>query len=388
LAAVSLLATACQKGAASPPDGGTTDGGPAWLASAEVLVSGHDVTNHDCRTGVCRHNENTDMIVWQGAIRLVHRTAESQVLGPNSSLRISHSVDGGKSFALDAVLPAPMNDPVLGSRDLRDPCFYVVGDKLFIKALTRLPVTSARDSDVDTVPVVTTSSDGTTWSPLAPLVGPTGHGWSFWRVKEQDGVYYTAAYQDGDLSVVLYSSTDGLNWTPGATVWSMSADTPVETELTFMPSGKMLALVRTDGTNQELLGAQGRLRTQVCWASPPFSSFSCPQVFDGQRLDGPLSFFWGSRLFVVARRHLGTDGRKRTALFELGGNFDGGPLTINDLGDLPSAGDTSYAGVARIDDQHALLSWYSGDLVDDESWIFGILNLTDIWIGVVDFSRL
>src|SRR5262249_25057216 len=69
-----------------------------------------------------------------GAVWLVHRTAESQVLGPNSALHVYRSTDGGKTFAERAVIPAPSD------RDLRDPSFFVVGDALYIKVIARLPV--------------------------------------------------------------------------------------------------------------------------------------------------------------------------------------------------------------------------------------------------------
>jgi hypothetical protein len=48
----------------------------------------------------------------------VHRTAGSQVLGPNSSLRVYRSRDDGRHFALQAIIPAPVD------RDIRDPSFY------------------------------------------------------------------------------------------------------------------------------------------------------------------------------------------------------------------------------------------------------------------------
>jgi hypothetical protein len=268
---------------------------------------------------------------------------------------------------------------------MRDPHFYQVGGELYIKALTRLPVLSTRDSNVDTVAVAMHSSDGVTWSAQTPI-GP--HGWSFWRIKQQNGVYYTAAYQDGDLSVVLYTSTDGVTWTAGAPIYTVSADTPLETELTFMPGGKLVALVRMDGTNQELLGDQGRLRTKVCWADPPYATFACPAEFDGQRLDGPLTFFVGSRLFVVARKHLQGTGKKRTALYEIAGDFNGGALSIQEWGELPSAGDTSYAGVAMVDPAHALVTWYSGDLTADRPWALAMFDLTDIWQGTIDITEL
>jgi hypothetical protein len=111
---------------------------PAWLRNARILVPG-DPANQDCRTGVCVHNENTDLIRWRGAIWFVHRTASSQLLGPNSSLRVSRSTDGGRSFRLQAVIPAPAD------RDIRDPHFYVVGRRLSIKAITRLPGFALRD---------------------------------------------------------------------------------------------------------------------------------------------------------------------------------------------------------------------------------------------------
>jgi hypothetical protein len=361
-----------------------------WLQDARILVSGETTTNTDCRDRICRHSENTDLVNWTGAIWLVHRTAESQVLGPNSSLHVYRSADGGKTFTQTAKIKAPMNAGSSASRppgrDIRDPHFYTVGGDLYIKTLTRVPVNSSRDTGVDTIAQMSHSSDGTTWSELRPI-GP--ETWSFWRIKEQGGVYYSAAYLDGDQSVSLFSSTDGVAWTKGAQVYGVSADTPLETELTFMPSGKLLALVRMDGTDAELFGDFGRLRTKICWADPPYSQFACPAELDGQRLDGPLSFFHDGRLFVVARKHLPTDDRKRTSLYEITGDFDqGGALAIKEWGELPSAGDTSYAGVATIDADHALLSWYSGNLQKDEPWVLAMFDKTDIWQGTLDFTKL
>ncbi len=367
----------------APVDGGAEAGivSPPWLLGAKVQVDGHAADNVylDCRQVICRHNENTDLTTWNGAIWFVHRTAISQTLGPNSALHVYRSTDGGATFVETALLPAPSD------RDIRDPCFYQVGTSLTIKALTRLPVVSTRDSNVDTVSVAMQSADGTNWSAQQPI-GP--HGWSYWRIKQQDGVYYTAAYQDGDLSVLLFTSTDGLTWTMGPPIYTMSADTPVETELTFMPNGELLALVRMDGTDQELLGDQGRLRTKICWAAPPYTSFSCPSEFDGQRLDGPITFFAQGRLFVVARKHLQGTGKKRTSLFEITGDFTGGALSIQEWGELPSAGDTSYAGIAMQDETHAVVTWYSGDLVADRPWALAMFDLTDIWKGVIDVGML
>ena len=347
------------------------------IHNPHVFVSGHDVTNMDCRTDICPHNENTDLVKWSGSYWLVHRSAVSQVLGPNSSLWIYRSPDG-VNFTRVAQIQAPID------RDIRDPHFFIVGSQLRIKALTRLPVTSSRDSNVDTVAVVTTSTDGMTWTPAQPI-GP--HEWSFWRIQKQGSTWYTAAYHDGDTAVTLFSSTDGTSWIKGADIYTYAADTPLETELVFMPSGRMLALVRMDGTDAELLGADGRLRTKVCWAQPPYSHFDCPQELYGQRLDGPVAFFQGERLYVIAREHLQPSQRKRTTMFELTGNFEGGPLVITKRFELPSAGDTSYAGVVHTSPTEIAVSWYSSDLKQDEPWALGILDLSDIWLATIEFPK-
>jgi hypothetical protein len=372
---------------ASSPAAGADDGGnagytlPPFMPSARVFVDGdtYNDLDRDCRTEMCRHNENTDLIRWGGALWLVHRSAMSQTLGPNSALHVYRSDDGGATFVHTALIDAP------AARDIRDPCFYVVGQKLFLKALTRVHSFAARDTGVDTVTVAMQSTDGAHWTPMQSI-GPIG--WSFWRIKEQGGVFYSAAYQDGDLQVVLYRSSDGTTWTSGPLVYGMSADTPLETELTFLPSGKLLALVRMDGTDDELLGDTGRLRTKICWAGPPYASFTCPQEFEGERLDGARSFLWQGRLFVVARKHLQPTDYKRTSLYEVGGNLDGGPLTIREWGEQPSAGDTSYAGAAMLDDTHALLSWYSSDLHPDPGWVLAMFAQTSIWLGTVDLTKL
>jgi hypothetical protein len=175
---------------------------PAWLRSAKIVVRA-DLANQDCRTGVCKHNENTDLARWRGAIWFVHRTAGSQILGPNSSLRVYRSKNGGASFALQAIIPAPVD------RDIRDPSFYFVGKRMHIKAITRLPGFALRDQNAGSISVEMHSGDGRTWTrPRA--IGPVG--WGFWRVVRHKGTYYSAAYQDGDLQVVLYRSTDGSRW--------------------------------------------------------------------------------------------------------------------------------------------------------------------------------
>jgi len=380
-----LALTACSTtNATSPTDAGSSydphPQTPAWLSDAHVFTQGHDKEDiTDCRTKICRHNENVDTTIFGGATYMVHRTARSQVLGDNSSIHVFEATDG-VTFKDIKTLPA------MTGRDLRDPSLFVIGDTLFMKAITRLPVDSARDSNVDSISVITTTKNGVDWTPFENAAPAT---WSFWRVKANKGVQYSAAYEDGDKSVSLFSSTDGHAWTKGAQIYGVAADTPLETELVFMPSDRLLALVRMDGTDAELLGYSGRLRTKVCWSMPPYTTWDCPQELTGQRLDGPVAITWQNRLFVVARKHIqdGT-GRKRTSLFEITGTLEGGPIDIKEWGELPSAEDTSYAGIAMIDANRAVVHWYSGDVLLDKDWVVGLFDLTDIWQGTIDFSKV
>jgi hypothetical protein len=369
-------------GSSASPDG-SVDAGNAWLLDAGIAITSASDAGNACRAQLCAHNSDTDLMAFGGTTFLVHRTGMTDVPVPNASLEVYRRdapTDGGAEFTLAAALPAPTD------RDIRAPHFFVTGTTLHLLALARLSVVSMRDTSVDTMTVESHSTDGTTWS---PFVAVAPHGWSLWRVRENAGAYYAAAYQDGDTSVVLYSSPDGTTWTAGATIYNVAMDTPNETELIFMPSGELLALVRLDGTDAELLGDQGRLRTKTCWSSPPYTSFDCTHELDGERFDGPLAFLQGSHLFVIAREHLqGTGGRKRTALYELTGDFDAGALTARSLGDLPSAGDTSYAGIAQLDDTHALVTWYSSDVVADPTWDAGKMGPTDIWRGAIDLTKI
>ena len=210
--------------------------------------------------------------------------------------------------------------------------------------------------------------------------------WSFWRVKaDTDGTLYSAAYADGDMSIKLFSSVDGVTWTPGATMYDVSEDTPVETELIFNGDG-LTALVRVDGTNDEILGNAGRLRTKVCKAQRPYTTFDCSGTLDGVRLDGPMAFSYKDREFVIARKHLmEARDRKRTALYEL---VPGGAGWI-EHGEFPSAGDTSYAGVAPIDENGKfLVTYYSSNLHEDPPWSLGMLGPTDIWQATIDLGAL
>src|SRR5437762_6078587 len=59
--------------------------------------------------------------------------------------------------------------------------FRSIGDQLYIEAITRLPVTSARDSNVESTCYAWRTSDGTSWERLPDPLAPAE--WSLWRPK-------------------------------------------------------------------------------------------------------------------------------------------------------------------------------------------------------------
>jgi hypothetical protein len=343
---------------------------------------------------------NTDCLRWKDAIWLVHRTATSQILGPNSALHIYRSTDEGKSFTQMSVVLAPPQaadyTPDAGNdetgldapsgRDIRDPFLFIVGDMLYMKATTRTPCMAPGglgcvwDSGINSLTVETHSTDGVNWSPLVPISPPE---WGFWRVREHNGTWYATAYHDGDNPVSLFASTDGVTWTEHASVEDNVARHPSEAEIVFLPSGRMMIVTRTDLDDEE--GDLPGLQTDLCFADAPYTSFAC-QPLMGVRLDGPAAFFYEGRLFVVARKHLGESDGKRTALYELTGTLDGGPVGIKEWFEFPSAGDTSYAGTVELKDGNVLVSWYSSDVPTDPPWIVGLISASNIWLGRIQFK--
>jgi hypothetical protein len=58
------------------------------------------------------------------------------------------------------------------------------------------------------------------------------------------------------------------------------------------------------------------------------------------------------------------------------------------LAELPSAGDTAYAGLTWLTPDRALISYYtSNPVLGDRPWWYGSLHATDIFLGTLDFSH-
>jgi hypothetical protein len=335
------------------------------------------------------HNENTELHQLEdGRILLAFRGGESGQTGSaRAHIKLLVSSDQGRSFA-------PLAEIAMPDRDIRDPKLVEFGGKLLLYAIARVPGFHLRDFAGQAWTVRAESTDGgRSWTtPVKTYSDVDAAGtetfWSFWRFVRRGPRLFATAYTDGDITVGLFSSHDGASWLREATIIDSYNDIPSEAELRFLgPGGKRaVALVRLD--NQGLLDHG---QTAVCTSPVPFTgAFECGRRLE-QRLDGPT---WQSsrdrhgqlRHFVYARKSLSCT-RKRTAVYELRGDLTdpAAPVTLCEIAELPSSGDTAYTAVAPLGGSRHLLSWYSTRPELDVPWLAGQFMPSDIWLADIDY---
>lgn len=149
-----------------------------------------------------------------------------------------------------------------------------------------------------------------------------------------------------------------------------------------------MATARLEGSGS--IFGDPRAATLIAVAEPPYTrwTYNRSQV---TRLDGPALFSYKGQIYAVGRyqpkpwgplTQLGSVfSRKRTALFRV----DEDRLTW--LSDLPSAGDTSYAGVVILGD-FLYISYYTSDIRRDFPWLMGMLLPSDIRIVRIPLKAL
>jgi hypothetical protein len=318
------------------------------------------------------HNSNTDMIVWQDGFLLVHAASPWHLGSTNSRLLIKFSQDALHWETL-AELQAP-------GFDIRDPKVISIEDELFLYAL---PNEGRMATPIGTV--LSTSSDARTWTPFTP-VGPPG--WLFWRPKTHDGqTWYVAAYWKDHGQSILLRSVDGRNWETISVIHE--GDGNDETAIEFLPDGRMIATARLEVTPDTMLG-NDEAGTLIGVASPPYTEWATTRT-SITRLDGPVLFPFQGEVFAVARwqppphgglwKLGGVFSRKRTALYRIT------PDDVVYLSDLPSAGDTSYAGVVQKDGA-LFIEYYTSRIDRDYPWLLAMFLPTDLYLARIPLDKI
>ena len=325
------------------------------------------------------HNSNTHLIYWRDHFYLVHQRSRFHMGNDASRLVVWRSADA-QSWEEVAVLGMP-------GADIRDPKFAAIGDRLLLYAL---PNNGFEPEPYGTV--VATSEDGTTWSPFADVGEP---GWLLWEPKSPDGgrsdgvaTWYATAYWHEHGRSALFKSADGLQWEWVSAIYAGERND--ETANEFLPDGRMIVTARLEGDDRAWHQGSKNAATLIAVAEPPFTEWATTRSLT-TRLDGPALFAYNGRVYAVGRydpegreKWYGMSsllGRKRTAIYEVR------PDELVYLSDLPSAGDTSYAGVV-LQDGYAYISYYSSDTTRDFAWLLGAVMPSDILMARVPLERL
>jgi hypothetical protein len=343
------------------------------------------------------HNENTEMLALDDRILLIFRGGETAQIGSDAAhINVYASTDGGATFAKQSEVSAA---GLPGERDIRDPKLVVMGDTIYLYAISRLPGGHYRDLLGEAWTIRAESTDhGETWTDPVKTFSDVDDGgtesfWGFWRFTKRESsdgeTLYALGYGDGDVRVGMFASDDGITWEKRSIVIDSYDDVPSEAELQFYGDDQQtaVAIVRLD--NQGIL-QDGQ--SAICTSQAPFTSWECGRRIE-QRLDGP-TWFSGDvggarREFVVARKHLPCT-MKRTAVYELQGDLADptAPIDVCEIAELNSAGDTAYTGLVPLGGDRYLTSWYSSTIpaTGDVAWLEGTFTPSDIWLADLDFS--
>jgi hypothetical protein len=319
------------------------------------------------------HNSNTDLTFFDGWFYLCHQTSPYHLGSSRSRLLLWRSRDARAWEKMREF----KNET---GREYRDPKFATIHGRLFLYALPNLgwraiPVTT----------VYTSSMDGVSWKPMVETDQP---GWLFWRPKTNDGrAWYVPAYWKEHGRSMLFRSEDGASWSPVSQIFKGEGND--ETDIEFLPDGRLLATARLEGTTDNMWGSANAC-TLLAVAVPPYAEWSYHHS-GITRLDGPCSFSYRGRMYSIGRYQTsrarrfaelgGMYSRKRTSIFLV----EESRLTY--LTDLPSAGDTSYAGVVvQGDDLYA--SYYTSPPEKDQTWVLGMFRPTDIKMARISLPAL
>ncbi len=286
------------------------------------------------------HNAFTDLIRYRDQYWLTFRTCpDGHMVHPTSEIVVLKSSDGNDwsetaRFSVDR-------------RDVRDPHFAILRDRLFVYSGTWYCGTASpepKDYDLNRhLGYAIFTDDGTTWSPPTMLEGTYGH--YIWRAEQYGGRMYLCGRRkigfdqrnrmDTTVQSAMLVSDDGLRFTTQGLYQEKSGD---ETAFIFSPDGSVLGVSR-----------RGRGNAQLVESKPPYQTWQRREL--KEYIGGPILCRWAGQLLVGGRCN--TPAGPKTKLFWLIEN------ELQEIAELPSGGDNSYPGFVAISESEGLVSWYS-----------------------------
>lgn len=242
--------------------------------------------------------------------------------GNLGTIRIIESQDGKdwKSLAL------------IGRKklDLRDPKFSITPDGKLMLSIEGTSMTPVKKKYRYRQAFATFSDNGKKWSPLKPCMEK--HEWP-WGVTWFDNTAYTASYKKSGIK--LFKSADGLYYEP-ISKWKIKGF-PTETTLRFRKNGKMIALVRHWQKNKK----EWHCPNWIGVSTPPYKKWHWNKT--DCHLGGPNFLILPNKQMVAAGRILYPTPygvMEKMAIAKMT------EKKLKPLILLPSAGDSSYPGMA------------------------------------------
>lgn len=266
------------------------------------------------------HNAFTDLVRFKDHWYCVFREGQSHV-SPVGALRVIRSADGQHWTSAALIRSA--------DSDLRDA-------KITVTPRNQLMLSGA-EAMHDTThykhqSLAWFSDDGNQWTD--PVEIGDRDFW-LWRTTWHQSTAYGFGYETrpDQRSLRLYSSVDGQAWQT-LNKNAFAEGYPNETEIVFTEDERAWCLLRRDGTDAT---------AQLGYATKPFRDWTWHDL--GVRIGGPAMLQMpDGQLIATVRLY---DGRTRTSLCAI----DKSSPRLTELLELPSGGDTSYAGMVWHDNQ-------------------------------------
>lgn len=343
-------------------------------------------------------NNNLDVIRHDGRVYLAWRTGPDHYASDQTVIHVVSSTDE-TTWKFEASFKS--------GADLREPRFLSLNGSLFLY-LARL----GRDAlkfEPQGISVAERKPDGA-WTSLEPIYEP---GFLAWRTRTVKGKPYMLGYMGGEhiytwdglpLEVRFLTTTDGRTWVPvDPQKPAVHTGGGSETDFALGDDGTLYGVIRVEAVDPTGLGSR------VCRApAGDIANWSCK--VDKKKYDSPNMFWHDGEAYLFGRRNVTETGDfdlGRTGLTPAGQaasyqlEYKGTPKRCSlwryvqgedrfaYILDLPSRGDTCFAGVIEgaTPDELVVYDYTSDPEGPDLSWGLGQAGKTYIYRHTVKFAR-
>ncbi len=341
-------------------------------------------------------NNNLDIVKHDNRIFFAFRTAPNHFASSETVMYVLSSVDEDNwEFETE----------IKRGTDLREPRFLSFNGKLFLY----FAVLGSNPLKFEPQGMMITEYKGHgNWTEPVWVYLP---GFIPWRTKVVNGKAYMLGYVGGEniyqndreaVDVHWLTTEDGYNLEPvveGKPVVLSGGNS--ETDFVFLDDGSLVAVSRNEEGDELGWGSK------ICMAqSDSLGEWEC--VPDPKKYDSPLMFRHGKDIYLIGRRNLTETGNYDLFMRELPADqqtlyyeydywqnpkrcslwrVNPATLNVSFVLDLPSKGDTCFAGLIQLSDDEYLIYNYTSPLDgEDLSWFDGQRGPTIIYRTVLKFQ--